>query len=227
MLPVAQIHATVIRLLVIALPGIEQRGTKIVGRGFAFTSDGPLDMRMNQQGDLTAEKVVNEYDEDQLNNIFWHYGELKNARRITKRIIEARAKKRITRTQELAQSIEMEVPSRHKNRFLAQVFQAIRIEVNGEMEALKELLTQCTESVGEDGRIAFITYHSLEDRLVKNFIRSGNFKGELVKDFYGNVIKPFDAVNRKPILPQQEELERNNRSRSAKLRIAKRNKDIE
>ena len=190
-------------------------------RGFAFRTDGPLDMRMSQQGDLTAKKIINEYSEDELTGIFKLYGELKNARQIAKKICNHRIDNPIESTGQLVKCLEGIFPSRFSNKFLAQVFQALRIEVNGEMQALKDLLNQCGEVVKENGRIAFITYHSLEDRLVKNYIRSGNFTGSLDKDFFGNVLKPFEAVNRKPILPKEDELSRNNRSRSAKLRIAR------
>ena len=196
-------------------------------RGFSFRFDGPLDMRMDQSGDLSAEKIVNEYDEHHLKEILKEYGELKNAGKVARQIANCRDEERINTTTKLVRCIESLVPGRHKNKFLAQVFQALRIEVNGEMQALKDLLSQCEEVVEKDGRIAFITYHSLEDRLVKNYIKSGNFKGEIKKDFYGNVIRPFEAVNRKPILPSEAELERNNRARSAKLRIAKRLETIE
>lgn len=202
--------------------GISSHQIDTTDRGFAFRSSGPLDMRMSQSGDLTAEKVVNEYSEEDLIRVFREYGELKNARQVAKRIINGRIEKRITGTGQLTAILDSCVPSRFKNKFLAQVFQSLRIEVNGEMDALKELLLQCKDVVKEGGIMAFITYHSLEDRLVKNFIKSGNLNGEIEKDFYGNIIKPFEAVNRKPIIPGEEEITLNNRARSAKLRIAKR-----
>jgi len=207
--------------------GISSHQIDQENRGFAFRKDGPLDMRMNQHGDLSAEKVINGYDENQLINIFRQYGELKNAKNVARKIIQSREEKKITSTSQLVKCLEKLVPSRFRNKFLAQVFQAIRIEVNGELEALKELLLQCKEIIKEEGRIAFITYHSLEDRLVKNFIKSGNLNGEIMKDFYGNVIKPFEAINRKPIIPGDVELNMNNRARSAKLRVAKRVQEIE
>jgi 16S rRNA (cytosine1402-N4)-methyltransferase len=207
--------------------GISSHQIDTDGRGFAFRSDGPLDMRMSQQGELTAAKVVNEYSEQALTEMFSQYGELKNSRQVARKIVEARTENPFTSTSQLASCVEKLFPARFKHKFLSQVFQAIRIEVNGELEALKELLSQCGETIKENGRIAFITYHSLEDRLVKNYIKSGNFKGELKKDFYGNVIKPFEAVNRKPLLPSEEELLRNNRSRSAKLRVAVKLKKVE
>lgn len=203
--------------------GISSHQIDTAERGFAFRTDGPLDMRMSKQGDLTAEKILNEYGEQQLTEIFRMYGELKNARQLARRIVEVRSEFPLKTTGQVVKILEGLFPSRFSNKFLAQVFQALRIEVNGEMEALKDLLSQCGEVIRKNGRIAFITYHSLEDRLVKNYIRSGNFSGDLEKDLYGNVIKPFEAVNRKPIIPGDEELARNNRARSAKLRIAKRN----
>ena len=196
-------------------------------RGFAFRSDGPLDMRMSQSGELSAAKIVNEYSEESLTAILREYGELNNARQVARKIVAFRNEKKIVTTGDLAMAVESCFPSRFRNKSLAQIFQAIRIEVNGELEALKELLEQCGQVVKEEGRIAFITYHSLEDRLVKNYIKTGNFSGEVKKDFYGNVIRPFEAVNRKPILPGEKELARNNRSRSAKLRVAKKLKNIE
>lgn len=202
--------------------GISSHQIDTTDRGFAFRSSGPLDMRMNRHGDLTAEKVVNDYSEEELIRVFREYGELMNARQVAKRITNSRGEKRITGTGQLTAILDSCVPSRFKNKFLAQVFQAIRIEVNGEMDALKELLLQCKDVVKEGGIMAFITYHSLEDRLVKNYIKSGNLKGEIEKDFYGNIIKPFEAVNRKPIIPGEKEILLNNRARSAKLRIAKR-----
>ena len=196
-------------------------------RGFSFRFDGPLDMRMNKEGDLSAARIIADYDEEQLSRLLREYGELKNAKKVARKIVECRSREKIDTTFKLVDCIESLTPSRHRNKFLAQVFQALRIEVNGEMDALKDLLNQCTEAIKENGRIVFITYHSLEDRLVKNFIKSGNFKGDIKKDFFGNVMKPFEAVNRKVILPSDEEIERNNRARSAKLRIAKRLKAVD
>lgn len=207
--------------------GISSHQIDTDSRGFSFRFDGPLDMRMDQSGELTAEKIVNDYDEHELKSLLREYGELKNAGKVARQIINCRDEERIDTTAKLVNCIQNLVPGRHKNKFLAQVFQALRIEVNGEMQALKDLLKQCEDVVDTDGRIAFITYHSLEDRLVKNYIKSGNFNGEIKKDFYGNVIRPFEAVNRKPILPSEEELEKNNRARSAKLRIARKVETVE
>lgn len=189
-------------------------------RGFSIRFDGPLDMRMNQGIDLTAAKIVNEYDEQDLIRIFKEYGEVKNARSLVSEIVGRRESGDILTTQDLMEVIEVCVPERIKNKYLAQVFQALRIEVNDELAALREMLEQSYEVLKPGGRLSVITYHSLEDRLVKNFIKKGKFEGELEKDFYGNPQLKFKQVNRKPILPTAEEIKNNNRARSAKLRIA-------
>lgn len=206
---------------IIADLGISSHQIDEAERGFAFRHNGPLDMRMNQNQDVSAEQIVNEYSAIELTRVFRDYGELKSARRISEKIDDARKINRIKTSGDLIECIGELSPSRTRNTFLAKVFQALRIEVNGEMEALKELLVQCPGVLKEGGLISIITYHSLEDRLVKNFIRSGNFQGTLEKDFYGNVIKPLEALNRKPIIPGDDEIKRNNRARSAKLRIAR------
>jgi len=189
-------------------------------RGFSIRFEGPLDMRMNQAGDLTAEKIVNEYEEEELIRIFKEYGEVSNARQLAAEIIGRRAYEKIKSTNELIELIEKLVPGKVRNKYLAQVFQALRIEVNDELGALKEMLEQSYEALKIGGRLSIITYHSLEDRLVKNFIRKGKFEGELEKDFFGNPKLKFKQINRKPILPRQEEVINNNRARSAKLRVA-------
>jgi 16S rRNA (cytosine1402-N4)-methyltransferase len=189
-------------------------------RGFSIRFEGPLDMRMNQGIDLTAAKIVNEYDEQDLIRIFKEYGEVKNARNLVGEIIGRRESGDILTTQDLIEVIEVCVPERIKNKYLAQVFQALRIEVNDELKALREMLEQSYEVLKPGGRLSVITYHSLEDRLVKNFIKKGKFEGELEKDFFGNPQLKFKQVNRKPILPTAEEIKNNNRARSAKLRIA-------
>lgn len=189
-------------------------------RGFSIRFEGPLDMRMNQGIDLTAAKIVNEYDEQDLIRIFKEYGEVKNARSLVSEIIGRRESGDILTTQDLIEVIEVCVPERIKNKYLAQVFQALRIEVNDELKALREMLEQSYEVLKPGGRLSVITYHSLEDRLVKNFIKKGKFEGELEKDFFGNPQLKFKQVNRKPILPTAEEIKNNNRARSAKLRIA-------
>lgn len=189
-------------------------------RGFSIRFEGPLDMRMNQGIELTAAKVVNEYDEQELIRIFKEYGEVKNARSLVAEIVGRRESGHIVTTQELIEVIEGCVPERIKNKYLAQVFQALRIEVNDELAALREMLEQSYEVLKPGGRLSVITYHSLEDRLVKNYIKKGKFEGELEKDFFGNPQLKFKQINRKPILPSEEEIKTNNRARSAKLRIA-------
>lgn len=188
-------------------------------RGFSFRYDAELDMRMNQDAILTAKQVVNEYSKEQLLDIFWQYGEVKNARKLVDVILLARANKTIRTTKQFVEVIEVCAKKYQEHKYFAQVFQAIRIEVNQELEALKNMLLQSAEVIKPGGRLVVITYHSLEDRLVKNFIKKGKFSGEVEKDFYGNFQRPFKEINRKVIVPNKEELERNPRSRSAKLRI--------
>ena len=185
-------------------------------RGFSIRFDGPLDMRMNVNARLTAKQVVNEYDEENLLRIFRVYGEIKNAWKLVQEIIKARTLAEINTTQELCDVAQACVPGKMRNKYLAQVFQALRIEVNDEMGALRSLLEQCYEVIKPGGRLVVITYHSLEDRMVKNFIKNGKIDGELEKDFYGNPLLKFKAVNRKPIVATVEELRQNNRARSAK-----------
>ena len=189
-------------------------------RGFSFRFDGPLDMRMDQKRPQTAAHILNVYAEEDLALLLKNYGELRQARAIARKIVEKRAEGEIKQIAEFKALLEGFVPERHQHTFMAQVFQALRIEVNQEMEALKSLLEQSKEVLAEGGRLVVITYHSLEDRMVKNFFRSGNIQGKQEKDFYGNLIRPFEPVNRKPITPSTEEIAANNRSRSAKLRIA-------
>lgn len=193
-------------------------------RGFSIRGNAPLDMRMNQQGELTAEKIVNEYEETELIRIFRNYGELKNARNIAQTILTKREGGRIGTTQDLMTAIERCAPKFKDHKFFAQVFQALRIEVNQEMHVLERFLTQTEAIIKPGGRLVVMSYHSLEDRLVKNYMKRGNLNGEIEKDFFGNVIKPFEEVVRHPIVPTEEECERNSRARSAKLRIAERRK---
>lgn len=192
-------------------------------RGFSIRSEARLDMRMNQQSDLTAEKVVNTYEEKDLLRIFRAYGEIKNAYRLAQEIISARRNGKIKTTNDLIEIGTKCAPRHKENRYLAQVFQAIRIEVNDEMDALEKLLEQSADVLKPTGRLVVMSYHSLEDRLVKNYTKRGSLTGEIEKDFFGNVLKPFTEVVRHPIIPTDEEIERNNRARSAKLRIAERN----
>ncbi|MCB0477745.1 MAG: 16S rRNA (cytosine(1402)-N(4))-methyltransferase RsmH [Crocinitomicaceae bacterium] len=189
-------------------------------RGFSTRMDARLDMRMNQSQELDAYKVVNAYDEEELYRIFREYGEVKTLRKLVELILKNRAKNKIKTTGEFVNLLKTIAPRGKENRFYAQVFQAIRIEVNDEMKVLRSLLEQSAKMIKPGGRLVVISYHSLEDRLVKNFIKKGKFEGEVEKDFFGREIKPFKEVTRKPIIPDSEEQERNTRSRSAKLRIA-------
>jgi 16S rRNA (cytosine1402-N4)-methyltransferase len=189
-------------------------------RGFSFRFDSPLDMRMNQQAELTAQKVINEYPVQQLINIFRYYGELDNAGRLANLIDSRRKEKPFKTVGELKEVIEPATPQKATSRYLAKVFQAIRIEVNQEMDVLKEMLEQTAQVIKPGGKLVVITYHSLEDRLVKNYMKNGMFEGQPEKDLYGNVKVPFRMDNRKVIVPGDEELDENSRSRSAKLRIA-------
>lgn len=189
-------------------------------RGFSTRFNGPLDMRMDQQSKLTAAKVLQEYSEEELHKIFGMYGELKNARTAAKAIVVARSSHALHTTQDLKMALENIAPRGRENKYFAQVFQALRIEVNEEMKALEDFLHQCGEVMKPGGRLVVMSYHSLEDRMVKNYINTGKVFGELEKDFYGNPIKPFQAVNRKPIEASEKEVEENKRARSAKLRVA-------
>jgi len=189
-------------------------------RGFSFRFDGDLDMRMNRWGNKSASDVLNGYSEEQLSNLFFFYGELKSARKIAQAIVLRREKEPIKTVADFRSVSEPFAFRDKEKKILAQAFQALRIEVNDEMEALKQMLRQALEVLCEGGRLSVISYHSLEDRLVKNFFRSGNFEGETIKDFYGNPITPFEVVNRKVIVPSEQEQIENPRSRSAKLRIA-------
>ncbi|NLO70601.1 MAG: 16S rRNA (cytosine(1402)-N(4))-methyltransferase RsmH [Porphyromonadaceae bacterium] len=189
-------------------------------RGFSFRFDGKLDMRMNTRSTLTAEKIVNEYSEKKLADVFYLYGEIHNSRRIASAIVKARATKRIETIEQFLEIMKPFFPREREKKEMARMFQALRIEVNNEMQVLKELLLQSVELVNPSGRLAILTYHSLEDRLVKNFIRSGNFEGKVKKDFFGNIQAPLKAINNKVIVASDAEIKRNPRARSAKLRVA-------
>lgn len=189
-------------------------------RGFTFRHDAPLDMRMNRKGTLTAALLIRTIDEPLLADIFYNYGELTNSRRIAKNIVESRAKKPISTTGDLMAAVEKLAPPRQENKFYAKVFQSLRIAVNHEIDFLKEMLLQALDMLNAGGRLVVITYHSLEDRVVKNFMRTGNFEGTITKDFYGNQETPFRLITKKGIIPGPEEIARNSRSRSARLRIA-------
>jgi len=199
--------------------GVSSHQFDVPERGFSTRFDADLDMRMNQKSDLNAHKVVNEYDEANLKRVFYDYGELKNAPALARTIIEAREDAPIDTTDELKDVLAKFLPERVKNKILAQIYQAIRIEVNQEMDVLKEFLEQSLEILKPEGRLSVISYHSLEDRLVKRFIKNGMFEGEPERDFFGNFSVPFKTIG-KLIVPTQEEIKINNRARSAKLRIA-------
>ena len=188
-------------------------------RGFSFRFDSKLDMRMNAKSKLTAYDIINNYSEKQLLNIFNNYAEIKNTYKLTKTIIQARKEKQLLTTKQLVTSIQTCVPKKNSNKYLAKVFQELRIEVINEIENLKEFLLQSVKVLKKDGRIAVISYHSLEDRLVKRFFKTGNFDGKIEKDIYGNILSPISSLNNKVITPTEKEIEQNNRARSAKLRI--------
>ena len=189
-------------------------------RGFSFRFDGLLDMRMNTRAGRTAADVLNTYTEEQLADLFYLYGELKVARKLAATLVRSRENKRIETIADFLEVIKPFVAKDKEKKFMAQAFQALRIEVNDEMRALKEMLQQTLQVLRPEGRLVVITYHSLEDRLVKNFLKTGNFEGKMEQDFYGNVKSPFRLVNNKVIVPTDKEIEQNPRSRSAKLRIA-------
>ncbi|NWJ49626.1 MAG: 16S rRNA (cytosine(1402)-N(4))-methyltransferase RsmH [Bacteroidetes bacterium] len=189
-------------------------------RGFSTRFEGDIDFRMDRRKKLSGRELINTWEEEELLRIFAHYGEVPNPRKLANNIINYRQNKEIITTSDLKEAIGNCAPRGKEFKYQAQVFQALRIEVNGELDALKELLKQATEMLAPGGRLVVLTYHSLEDRLVKNFIKTGNFEGKLEKDFYGNPIVPLKQVSRKPIIASEEEITENNRARSAKLRIA-------
>ncbi len=193
-------------------------------RGFSTRFDAELDMRMDRNSLLNAKTVVNEYGERELENIFFNYGELRNAKQIAKKIIEARQKKELSSSFDLIKAVETLLPKGLENKILAQIFQAIRIEVNQEMKVLEDFLIQTPELLNEKGRLVIISYHSLEDKMVKRFMKSGRIEGEPEKDFYGNFYIPLRTID-KMIVPGPEEIRKNSRARSAKLRIAERVKE--
>ena len=204
--------------------GVSSHQFDVEKRGFSIRNNASLDMRMNQNADLNAFKVVNEYEKEDLTRIFREYADLKNAHKVSWGICNARENNPIKTTEELLNAIEPYCGGEKKrNQFNARVFQAIRIEVNQEIEVLKSFLTQASECLNPNGRLVIISYHSLEDRLTKNFFKKGQFSGEPEKDFYGNLIKPMSEITKKPVSPTEEEISRNNRARSAKMRIAEKN----
>ena len=189
-------------------------------RGFSFRFEGILDMRMNKRTERKASDILNEYSEEALSDVFYLYGELKNARQLSRAVVKAREQKMIVTVQDFLNIVRPFFSKEKEKKFLAQLFQSLRIELNHEMDALKEMLLHAQELLKPRGRLVVITYHSLEDRLVKNFFKSGNFEGTIEKDFFGNVLSPFKIINNKVIIPGNDEMESNPRSRSAKLRIA-------
>ena len=199
--------------------GVSSHQFDTAERGFSIREDGDLDMRMNREQELSAKTVVNAYDLNELSRIFKEFGELNNAYSLAKSIVNYRNGKVISTTEDLKDAVKEHVPPHKKNKILAKLFQAIRIEVNDEINALKDMLSQSVDLLKKGGRLSVISYHSLEDRLVKNLIKSGNFEGEIEKDFYGVPKLVLNSINRKPITATQEELDSNPRSRSAKLRV--------
>ena len=205
---------------VLADLGVSSHQFDTAERGFSFRYEAPLDMRMNQEAERTAADIVNGYEYEELEKILRLYGEVDNSRKIAQLICKARENAPILTTGELGKAIESALPKFAEHKFLAKVYQALRIEVNQEMKSLEKFLSGAAASLKPGGKMVIITYHSLEDRMVKNFIKAGNIDGKVEKDFYGNATAPLKAVNKKPILPQEEEIAANTRARSAKLRIA-------
>ena len=200
--------------------GVSSHHFDATERGFSFRGEAALDMRMNQRGRLTAAEVVNQYDHEALTRILGDWGELETPWKVANCIERARKEQPIQTTADLVAAVAPCTPKKNESKFLTKLFQALRIEVNGEMEALKMALEQSLKMLRPGGRLVVISYHSLEDRLVKNFLKSGNFEGQIEKDFFGRSTTPFELVTRKAVVPSQEELNRNPRSRSAKLRAA-------
>ena len=205
---------------VLADLGVSSHQFDTAERGFSFRYEAPLDMRMNQEAEFNAADIVNTYEQADLEKILRLYGEVDNSRKIAQLICKAREISKIETTTDLGKAIESALPKFAEHKFLAKVYQALRIEVNQEMKSLEKFLSGAAKSLKPGGKLVVITYHSLEDRMVKNFIKAGNIEGKVEKDFYGNATAPLKAVNRKPILPQESEISVNTRARSAKLRIA-------
>jgi 16S rRNA (cytosine1402-N4)-methyltransferase len=201
--------------------GVSSHQFDTVERGFSYRFDGPLDMRMDRNNKLTAEKVINSYTTEQLQTMFFRYGEVTNAKKLAEIIIAERTNNTITTTEKLKAIVAPLVPPKFQMKYLSQVFQAIRIEVNEELKVIEEFLVQAPDLLNKEGRLVILTFHSLEDRLVKNFFNNGKFEGEVEKDIYGNDLKPLVNVNRKAIVATEQEIKENIRARSAKLRIAK------
>lgn len=210
---------------VLADLGVSSHQFDVPERGFSTRFDAELDMRMNTRQGITAKEILNEYSEEDLLNIIRLYGELKPAYKVVQAILKARALAPIERIDDLKKAVMPCLNRMKENQQLAQLFQALRIEVNQEMEVLQDFLEQLTTTVKPGGRVSIISYHSLEDRMVKNFLKTGNIKGKLEKDFFGKIIRPFDPVNNKVIIASDEEIAQNSRARSAKLRVATRNEE--
>jgi len=200
--------------------GVSSHQFDVAKRGFSFRFDSELDMRMNTSSLLSAREVVNEYSEEDLENLFFEYGEIRISRKVAKLIVLAIEEKEIVTTTDLLEILEGIVPEKRRNKFLSQVFQSIRIEVNQELESLKQMLIDGVDLLNIGGRFVVLSYHSLEDRLVKNLFKKGNLSGEIEKDFFGNILKELKEINRKVIIASDKEQKENNRSRSAKLRVA-------
>lgn len=205
--------------------GVSSHQFDTAERGFSFRYDAPLDMRMNREGGKTAADVVNEYSQEDLERLLRIYGEVDNARKVAQLIVSARDKRGISTTGELDEAIRPALPKFAEHKFLAKVYQALRIEVNHEMRSLEKFLEGAADTLRPGGRLVVITYHSLEDRMVKNFIKTGRADGKEEKDVFGNIHAPLKAVNRKPIMPQESEIASNTRARSAKLRIAEKTEE--
>ncbi len=200
--------------------GLSTHHIDVPERGFSFRFDAPLDMRMNTSQKIDAQHIINTYNTKELTRIFSDFGDVKKAYYVARDIVKKRNSKQIKTTFDLIETIKDFIPKKAEQKFLAKIFQAIRIEVNDEVNTLKDFLTSATEILATNGRIAVISYHSLEDKIVKNFFKTGNFKNERITDMYGNVIRPLKPINNKVIIPDEAEIEKNNRARSAKLRIA-------
>jgi len=205
---------------VLADLGVSSHQFDVPERGFSFRFDSDLDMRMNVSSELTAKTVLNDYSEEDLSNVFFNYGEIRQSRRVANLIVKHREEQEIKTTSDLVSILDGLVPEKRRNQFLSQVFQSIRIEVNDEIESLKIMLEDSVSLLNEGGRFVVMSYHSLEDRLVKNLFKRGGFSGEVEKDFFGNILKDLKEINRKVIVSSLKEQKENNRSRSAKLRIA-------
>jgi len=208
---------------IIADLGVSSHQLNEKKRGFSIRHESKLDMRMNQNSETSAKDIVNDYNDTDLLKVFQNYGEIFNAKKLVNKIQSARESKQIQTTKELIEIVKSCAPKNKEYKYFAKVFQALRIETNNELMALESLLSQCEKVVKKGGRLVVISYHSLEDRLIKNYMKRGSISGEIKKDFFGNILKPFQEITRKPLKACEEELKKNNRSRSAKLRIAERN----